>query len=55
MAGEKLTEAEDEWGDCDACGADHPVGVLEGGLCPECCDTVMDFARRQALKDTPHD
>lgn len=23
---------------CDFCGTFHPIGVLENGLCPSCCD-----------------
>ena len=47
MAGELSDWPEDDFGDCDACGAEHPTGVLEGGLCPECCGTVMEYAARQ--------
>lgn len=25
-------------GECEQCGDPHPEGVLEGGLCPACCD-----------------
>lgn len=23
---------------CAGCAEEHPVGVLEGGCCPSCCD-----------------
>lgn len=26
---------------CDLCGDEHPVGVLENGLCPSCCDEEL--------------
>lgn len=33
---------DDEWDDphapCDICGDEHPVNVLEDGICPPCLD-----------------
>ena len=29
---------EDEFFPCSVCGEEHPIGVLEVGICPSCCD-----------------
>ena len=32
------TPYDDEWEECALCGDEHPVGVLDDGLCPSCVD-----------------
>jgi len=36
----------EDWGDehapCENCDEEHPVGVLDGGWCPRCCDLASD-------------
>lgn len=31
-------DALDAHAPCSCCAEEHPVGVLEDGLCPPCCD-----------------
>lgn len=34
----EIADDDDPHADCDKCGDEHPVNVLEGGLCPCCVD-----------------
>lgn len=31
---------DEEFDACEMCGDEHPVGVLEDGFCPGCCDEI---------------
>jgi hypothetical protein len=35
---EEEDDEDDPHASCDGCGDEHPVGVLEDGLCPSCVD-----------------
>lgn len=38
-------KAADPYEPCDYCGEEHPVAVLEDGLCPACCDDEGNLPR----------